>query len=295
MKMKKFHLHYFWKEMYCPAHDSDGTPMCFSCERLEPRGTNYVKLGDDRWLCLECVESAVMDTYEVQALHFDIREFFEGLNMKIEKEFPLLLVEKQALNRAQQEEKIDYLSELVTRGICLSEAQTIISDYQNGEVIGGICLRGNQIVTSVSKGPRMGRNKHLIGLCTESQRVASEFEVTAILVLYGLPRLMTGYILAREMMHAYLRLNGYRNLNNVIEEGICQVLGHMWLESQTYATTDTSKKGESAGFERKLVEFLKNKIETDDSPVYGDGFRKVNHMVNKSSLPETLEEIRRWG
>lgn len=34
-QMKKFHLHYFWKEMYCPAHDSDGTPMCFSCERLE--------------------------------------------------------------------------------------------------------------------------------------------------------------------------------------------------------------------------------------------------------------------
>ena len=47
-----------------------------------------------------------MDTYEVQPLHFEIREFFEGLNMKIEREFPFLLVEKQALNKAEEEEKI---------------------------------------------------------------------------------------------------------------------------------------------------------------------------------------------
>ncbi|KAJ0239034.1 Powdery mildew resistance protein [Hirschfeldia incana] len=275
VKMKRFHQHPFWEERYCPAHDSDGTPKCFSCERLEPGRTTYLKLGDGRWLCLECMESAVMDTYEVQALHFEIREFFEGLNMKIEKEFPLLLVEKQALNKAEEEEMIAYQHEVVTRGICLSK---------------------NQIVTSVSVRPRMGRNKQLIGLVTESQRVVSECEVTAILVLYGLPRLLTGYILAHEMMRAYLRLNGYRNLNKVMEEGICQVLAHMWLESQTYATTtDTSMKGECGGFERELVEFCKNQIETDDSPVYGVGFRKVNHMVNNSSLNEILREIRRWG
>ena len=90
-------------------------------------------------------------------------------------------------------------------------------------------------------------------------------------------------------------VTGYTNLNKVLEEGICQVLGHMWLESQTYASTDASKKRECAGFERKLVEFLKNKIETDGSPVYGAGFRKVNHAVGSSSLQETLKEIRRWG
>ena len=69
-------------------------------------GMNYVMLGDGRWLCLECMESAVMDTYEVQPLHFEIREFFEGLNMKIEKEFHLLLVEKEALKKAEEKEKI---------------------------------------------------------------------------------------------------------------------------------------------------------------------------------------------
>ncbi|KAL1204308.1 Protein DA1-related 6 [Cardamine amara subsp. amara] len=173
--------------------------------------------------------------------------------------------------------------EVVTRGICLSEAQNVIS---------------------VSKGPRMGPSKQLMGMDTESQWVDRECEVSAILILYGLPRLLTGYILAHEMMHAYLRLNGYRNLNIVLEEGLCQVLGHMWLESTADATeasssssptpaANASKKGEWSDFEKKLVDFCKNQIETDDSPVYGAGFRIVNCMVAKSSLQETLKEILR--
>ncbi|KAG2278054.1 hypothetical protein Bca52824_060609 [Brassica carinata] len=53
----------------------------------------------------------------------------------------------------------------------------------------------------------MGENKQLTGKTTESQRVVSGCPVTAILILYGLPRLLTGSIMAHEMMHAYLRLN----------------------------------------------------------------------------------------
>ncbi|KAL0856642.1 hypothetical protein Bca101_061795 [Brassica carinata] len=276
VKKKEFHTHHFWEERYCPAHSSDGTPKCCSCERLEPRGTEFVMLDDGRWLCLECMESAVMDTYEVQPLHFEIREFFDGLNMKVEKEFPLLLVEKQALNKAEEEEKIHK------------------QDNQDGVVTRGICLSEEQIVTS------------LIGKATEPQLVESRSgcPVTAILILYGLPRLLTGSIMAHEMMHAYLRLKGYNNLNNVMEEGLCQVLGHMWLETQRYAPIDdtaassssssnAAKKGEWSELEKKLVDFYKNEIETDESAVYGEGFRKVNNMVTNSSLQETLEEILR--
>ncbi|XP_023643440.1 protein DA1-related 6 [Capsella rubella] len=291
-KVREFGKHPFWNELYCLAHETDGTPKCCSCERLEPMGTNYVALGDSRLLCLECMDSAVMDSDECQPLHFDMRDFFEGLNMKIEKVFPFLLVEKQALNKAEKEEKIAYQYEVVTRGICLSEEQT---------------------VDSVSQGPTRGPGNKLTltGMATEPQRVVRECEVTAILILYGLPRLLTGYILAHEMMHAYLRLNGHRNLNKVLEEGICQVLGHMWLESERYAAVDAtaaaassssssrtppasaSKKGEWSDFEKKLVEFCKHQIETDESPVYGEGFRKVNEMVTNSNLPDTLREILR--
>lgn len=34
-QMRMFNEHQFWKERYCPAHEADGTPKCFSCERLE--------------------------------------------------------------------------------------------------------------------------------------------------------------------------------------------------------------------------------------------------------------------
>lgn len=46
-----------------------------------------------------------MDTNECQPLYLDIREFYEGLNMKIEQQIPLLLVERQALNEAMVGEK----------------------------------------------------------------------------------------------------------------------------------------------------------------------------------------------
>ncbi|CAL9245178.1 unnamed protein product [Arabidopsis halleri] len=272
---KKYKQHSFWKEKYCPFH--------------EPWGTKYVMLTDNRWLCVKCMECTVMDTYECQPLHFKIREFLESLNMKVEKEFPLLLVEKEALNKAEVQEKIDNQHGTVTRGICLSEEQT---------------------VNNVLKRPNMGPNNELVGMVTESQRVIGGCEVTAILILYGLPRLLTGYILAHEMMHAWLRLNGYRNLKLEFEEGICQVLGHMWLESQTYSTSaaassasssssssshtpaaSASKKGAQSDYEKKLVEFCKNQIETDDSPVYGVGFKKVNQMVSDSSLLKILKSI----
>jgi hypothetical protein len=285
---RKYKEHPFWKEKYCPFHEVDGTPKCCSCERLEPWGTKYVMLADNRWLCVKCMECAVMDTYECQPLHFEIREFFGSLNMKVEKEFPLLLVEKEALKKAEAQEKIDNQHGVVTRGICLSEGQ---------------------IVNSVFKKPTMGPNGELVSLGTEPQKVVGGCEVTAILILYGLPRLLTGYILAHEMMHAWLRLNGYRNLKLELEEGICQVLGHMWLESQTYSSSaaassassssrtpaaNASKKGAQSDYEKKLVEFCKDQIETDDSPVYGVGFRKVNQMVSDSSLHKILKSIQHW-
>ena len=57
-------------------------------------------------------------------------------------------------------------------------------------------------------------------------------QVTAILVLFGLPHLLTGSILAHECMHAWLRLNGVNHLSLDIEEGLCQLMALLWLEAQ---------------------------------------------------------------
>ncbi|KAK3000514.1 hypothetical protein RJ639_020798 [Escallonia herrerae] len=282
----EYRAHPFWLQKYCPSHEHDETPRCCSCERMESRDTRYLLLDDGRKLCLECLDSAIMDTHECQPLYLEIQEFYEGLNMKVEQQIPLLLVERQALNEAMEGEKHGHHHMPETRGLCLSEEQT---------------------VSTILRRPRIGAGHRIIDMFTEPYRLIRRCEVTAILILYSLPRLLTGSILAHEMMHAWLRLKGYPNLSPDVEEGICQVLAHMWLDSEivagsgsNVASTSTSssssslstpaptssKKGKRSDFEKKLGEFFKHQIESDTSAAYGDGFREGSKAVQKTGVAE---------
>ncbi|KAK4348761.1 hypothetical protein RND71_031516 [Anisodus tanguticus] len=281
----EYRAHPFWSQKYCPFHEHDGTPRCCSCERMEPRDTRYIALDDGRKLCLECLDSAIMDTSQCQPLYYDIQEFYEGLNMKVEQKVPLLLVERQALNEAMDGERHGYHHMPETRGLCLSEEQTI---------------------STILRRPRIGAGNQVMDMRTEPYKLTRRCEVTAILILYGLPRLLTGSILAHEMMHAWLRLRGYRTLSQDVEEGICQVLAHMWLETQiisisssndasTSSGVPSSKQGIRSPFERKLGDFFKHQIESDTSPIYGNGFRAGNQAVLIYGLERTLDHIRMTG
>ncbi|KAK7406627.1 hypothetical protein VNO78_08256 [Psophocarpus tetragonolobus] len=293
----EYRAHPFWLQKYCPSHELDGTPRCCSCERMEPRDTKYLFLDDGRKLCLECLDSSIMDTHECQPLYLEIQEFYEGLNMKLEQQIPMLLVERQALNEAMEGEKNGHHHLPETRGLCLSEEQT---------------------VTTISRRPRIGAGYRVMDMITEPYRLIRRCEVTAILVLYGLPRLLTGSILAHEMMHAWLRLKGYPNLSPEVEEGICQVLAYMWLDSELYSgsgnggasssssasssnsssspsSSASSKKGKRSDFEKKLGEFFKHQIESDTSSAYGDGFRLGNQAMLKYGLKRTLDHIHMTG
>ncbi|KAI3665764.1 hypothetical protein L6452_44395 [Arctium lappa] len=285
----EYRAHPFWQQKYCPSHEHDRTPRCCSCERMEARDTKYLLLDDGRKLCLECLDSAIMDTHECQPLYLEIQDFYEGLNMKIEQQVPLLLVERQALNEAMEGEKNGHHHMPETRGLCLSEEQTI---------------------STIIRRPRVGAGR-IMDMFTEPYKLIRRCEVTAILILYSLPRLLTGSILAHEMMHAWLRLKGYSNLPPDVEEGICQVLAHMWLDSEIMAGSGTttnvassssstaaptsSKKGKRSDFEKQLGEFFKHQIESDTSAAYGDGFREGNKSVLKYGLRSTLDHIRLTG
>jgi len=48
---------------------------------MEPRETRYVTLDDGRRLCLECLDSAIMDTNECQLLPLDMQEFYEEIEV----------------------------------------------------------------------------------------------------------------------------------------------------------------------------------------------------------------------
>ncbi|MQM16793.1 hypothetical protein Taro_049751 [Colocasia esculenta] len=285
----EYRAHPFWCQKYCPSHEHDNTPRCCSCERMESRNIKYISLGDGRSLCLECLASAIMDTGECQPLYHSIRDYYEGMNMKLDQQIPMLLVERQALNEAMEGEKDGHHHMPETRGLCLSEEQT---------------------VSTIFRKPRIGSNR-ILDMKTQRQKLIRRCEVTAILILYGLPRLLTGAILAHELMHGWLRLKGYRNLSPEVEEGICQVLSYMWLESEVMpgsrgmpssstgasssSSLPSSKKGDKSEIEKKLGEFFKHQIAHDTSPAYGAGFRAAHAAVNKYGLHWTLQHIRHTG
>ncbi|KAF9622398.1 hypothetical protein IFM89_031201 [Coptis chinensis] len=240
--------------------------------------TQYISLDDGQRLCLKCLDSSIMDTNECQPLYLDIQEFYEGLNMKIEQQVPLLLVERTALNEAMEGEKGDYRHMPETRGLCLSEEQTVSTVF---------------------------------GMITEPLRLTRRCEVTAILILYGLPRLLTGSILAHEMMHAWLRLEGATLMTGDLKKhcllfyigfSLSCVLFCFWSFDSNVASSSSSssnptssKKGTRSQLEKKLGDFFKHQIEFDASPTYGDGFRDCNRAVNKYGLKSTLEHIRLTG
>ncbi|KAI3908092.1 hypothetical protein MKW92_049612 [Papaver armeniacum] len=265
-----YRCHPYWKQKYCPSHEHDGTARCCSCERLESWNTRHTSLGDGRSLCLECMESAITDNSDCQSLYHAIRDYYEGLYMKLDQQIPMLLVDRQALNEAIEGQQNGY-------------------QYHHTPETRGICLWEEKIVTSSRR---------------HQQKITRRCEVTAIMVLYGLPRLLTGSILAHDLMHGWLRLKGYRNLSLEVEEGICQVLSYMWLESKVLtgsrnmettasSSSSSSKKGEK--FEKKLGEFFMHLIAHDTSTAYGGGFRAGNAAVNRYGLRRTLEHIRLTG
>ncbi|KAF8394151.1 hypothetical protein HHK36_020357 [Tetracentron sinense] len=106
------------------------------------------------------------------------------------------------------------------RALCMSETRDVNSVVRSNRV-----MEAFQINIMKKKPYKLKRRK---------------WEVTAIIILSGLPRLLTGSILAHELMHAWMRLKGYSPVSRDVKEGICQVLAHMWLESEIMASSSLS-------------------------------------------------------
>lgn len=63
----------FWRLPHCPGHAEDGTPQCCSCNRLQAAGEEGVTLSDGRLLCLDCLDTVVVDTKDCQPLYDEVR------------------------------------------------------------------------------------------------------------------------------------------------------------------------------------------------------------------------------
>lgn len=211
----------FWHERYCTHHEQDSSVSCTGCARLRrPESDDIADIGDGRVICLECLHTIVPDTAAAQPLYNEIVEFYRtNLSMQIPEVPPLMLVENSGLNEACDREgragAVDGVQQgpaTHTRGLCLIER-----------------------VSSVRTG-RIARDGSSGALTSKSEMVPLQVDrntvVVAILVLAGLPRVVTGAVIAHELMHAWLREHGIRKLSEQVEEGLCQLMSYLWLESQ---------------------------------------------------------------
>ncbi|EPS63709.1 hypothetical protein M569_11075, partial [Genlisea aurea] len=258
--------HTFWPQTYCRNHYFNrDSSICCSCTKLEGKNESFVPLDEGRVLCLECLDSAIMDTLQCQPLYIDVQEFYEAMNMKLSQQVPLLIVDRKALNEAKIHGRIGG-DEGETRGLTMTE----IAEVQ-----------------TIMERPRGDGSIRRVPI-----KLTQQAEITAILVIYGLPRLHTGAILAHELMHAWLHLNGYLSLRPEIEEGMCQVMGRIWLEAEIARLSDGSSSGGSP-FEKKLGVFFLFQMAASPDPIYGGGFRRCNDAVMRHGLRKTLDVLGR--
>lgn len=77
------------------------------------------------------------------------------------------------------------------------------------------------------------------------------------------------------------------------EEGICQVMSHIWLTNELKIMKKSSAFSSPA--QEKLGEFYLHQIATDTSPIYGDGFRRGLAAVSQFGLGRVLEHLQMYG
>ena len=201
---------------------------------------------------------------------------------------PVQLVGEEALN--QKSSRIDCNPNAQKRGLCV----------WNESHLG---LNMPSMPTWMRRGGGMQQEKRNDGTgnITTSRSVGiRHVNVQAIYCLKGLPRSLMGSILAHEAMHAWFGLNplrrdgvvGERSSGDVrrmppmVEEGLCQLSSHLYLNH----VMDSMGQGDSSGANSSggggpsddtLREYFRWSIETDTSPVYGDGFRMAAMAYNE--------------
>lgn len=268
----QYRKHPFWPAKHCRRHNRDGTPCCFCCGRLKPRGTTYSTFNDGRQLCPECLDSAIMDSDNCKPLERKIRKFYERLDMKVHQPtIPLYVVDRQGIKERRVKKKGHHR-------VCDDLGSILVLL----ELLGETRFYTKPIIYTMVEG--------------EQHKLVSYSNVKEIMLLDGCARLYTGETLAHEMMHAWLALEGYHNLTLEEEEGLCQVMAHKWLDSQISAMSKSKiAPSPQLDFERRLAKYLRCKIEARTDNPYGTGFRLVKRATDMYGLKGTLDYIRMTG
>ncbi|KAI4386725.1 hypothetical protein MLD38_004633 [Melastoma candidum] len=222
-------------------------------EQCQARDARYATLNDGRVICSECLGTAVLDPEDFSRIYLEVKEFYKSLDMDIEEQISIKLVDKFEMEKETKKAEKPMIERPAT----------------------------------------IGDDDKIVEMRKEPYYLVRNVKIRGVLVLYGYPRILTQRILVHEMMHVWLKFGGssssslgYLDLQGEVEEGICEVMAHMWLSSEIKSLPSRRQS------EIRLGEYLKYRMEKKKSDDYGRGFQKGNAAVMNCGLKWTLDYIR---
>ena len=339
----KWISHPYWCDAtYCPRHERDGTRKCDGCERMETtdaaaEGASFAELPDGRALCLECASTAVVDTErDSTPVYDDVCQFMAELGLPLVKGGVAGIVAGSGEIHDARENGKSSDDNLLWRHRpplhLVSQDALDAADGKEAWHVGrtsrtrGLCLFTEHVIRTVERVPRWdaGFAGGLIPVGFAERTVGAprrgETKVNAVVVLYGLPFIAFGAILAHECTHAYIRIaGGFPRLAPKVEEGLCQLVALLWVEDVAargrtlrshggakdgVATTKRDPNGNTKGSngdgweERNLAAmagYVANQIRTDPSETYGNGLRVALGAYQRVGLAAVFEHVRATG
>lgn len=298
----------YWNEFLCQEcfENKRRVVRCDGCQKIESercrresggfvrlpeeeRGSHAADAPDGRYLCLECSGSVVVDNEDAWILYEEIKRFLVNeLNLTMPETMPPLHVVTEesmrlSMGRDQNTTAHVYDDEDEREGV----------DFRNTRTR-GLCLSTEHTLTRVVRRPEFSWREGLTFSETPIH-VGSRSNVTAIIVVNCLPRLLFGSILAHEMTHAHFRLTpGYpRKIDPKVEEGLCQLVACLWTEreAQKIDGNDEDAKNQLA-----LAGCIAHNIRNDQSEIYGDGARMALHRYEKlGNCRDVFDHVKATG
>lgn len=282
---------FFETEQMCPRHASNPGRRCTGCHRFEPNGTGFADLGDaNRCVCYSCCRTVVVDSEDAKPLWEKVIRFFEDkLKLPIwpdMRDVPVLVVGFDALNDQLKNSAHSGSSQIMTRGLCLSE-------HMSGRKITLQRLRFDRANRSFCPNDVESKGYTFFQV-PDANKINPDSSVTAILCLSGLPADLTASVLAHEATHAWFKLHPSFNITEPIplqvEEGCCQLLALLFLNDGLGPASSAS--GDDNGpSDEKLRQYFKFSIETDENEIYGAGYRMAAKAYANIGIEALLSHV----
>lgn len=318
-----YQCHPFWGpgQRICSTHDIKNIPKCLSCHKFQSKTQRFHEIGTSGSLiCSSCAKTAILDNIAAKEVFNEVLFFFQsyGLNMfngtmhRIPIHLCTPLEMKKNFNNFKGDNSADQY------GVCCwTEIHSPL-----GAAVGLIGAAGAAAARGIQNIVRE-RNNNQKDSFEQSGNESFAYHSTThrnpfgggryvsisqIAALKGLPRIYLGNILAHEATHAWLALNPsrkegvigenvsfgvVRRLPLVVEEGTCQLLSHLYLDSILCKHNDCKSL---ASDEISIIQYNIWGIENHGIYEYGEGYKQAARAYNNileqgGNLQEMLEYI----